>query len=192
MVRRHAFTASLLMLALPAAMGAAVPSTTTDQAPMLPSVTVPTFTSTLPLETRRSLADELAAKLVATRRFRVLRREWLPATPTLQEPAPLDLLREAATKAGVDYIVQGSTTSVIPRAPEPRSRFLLPMLPLLLPSPPAERILTTSIHVCVVDVASGAVVRTSVAGGGGRRRSSALSDIAHTLNLADLSRARSR
>jgi curli biogenesis system outer membrane secretion channel CsgG len=57
-----------------------------------------------------TLADVLADRLVQSGQYRVLDREFLGAPPEDGRRPPLDILRECATRAGVQYLVVGSVT----------------------------------------------------------------------------------
>ncbi|HUL74155.1 MAG TPA: hypothetical protein VLT86_13695 [Vicinamibacterales bacterium] len=116
------------------------------------------------------MADELAARLVETGRFRVLLREWLPVRRNGSRPS-MTALREAAAFAGVQYLVFGSVAQTVSRA---GSRPVTPatagygnvmVLTRAVPlQPPVRRPGSfITLDVRVVDVASGDVVRTAAA-----------------------------
>jgi len=151
------------------------------------------------------MADELAARLVETGRFRVLLRDWLPTRRDAHSMSPAEV-REDAASAGIQYLVYGSIRQT-------RSR---PAVALMLAAPflraasmPIRAIAALQAHrsqqqsiavsVRVIDVSTGDVVRTSAAHGdasasalagkaplnGGYQR--ALADIARTLQLPSTS-----
>jgi len=137
-----------------------------------PSVSVVTFEgSSAPRDARDAMADELAARLVDTGHFRVLRREWFPhesdAVPSL------DVLRAAAKSVNVDYLVFGSirqsTGAPVPQPNVMTSSGMAPafgrqvMLRTHTASPRLPAQTTVVVSVRVVDVASADVVRTATA-----------------------------
>jgi curli biogenesis system outer membrane secretion channel CsgG len=141
------------------------------QAAIQPAVTVVAFdadqSTGFSLEERQDMADELAVRFVETGRFRVLEREWLPVRKDTPGPLPLTALRAAATSAGVEYLVLGCVrraSAFTTRPPGPGSALLRAMAGgsrFGRPSAPYESFLSVSVR--VIDVTSGAVVRTSVA-----------------------------
>ena len=91
-----------------------------------PIVTVAPFqagrSTHLSADTTAALADELAAQLVDGRRCRVLDQAWLPVRDGVTNGRSVRALRDAAARAGVDYLVIGnivpiSRTIVTPQAP---------------------------------------------------------------------------
>jgi hypothetical protein len=56
---------------------------------------------------REAMADELAARLVDTRRFRVMPREWLPTDRENPDPT-MAALFESAKAAQIDYLIFGT------------------------------------------------------------------------------------
>jgi hypothetical protein len=136
-----------------------------------PTVTVVSFEGPGSLERLDAMADELAMRLVETGRFRVLEREWLavPAGPARPSVA---VLRDVAAGAGVEYLVLGSVRPLLggpisgpvtiggPLLGAARLRSRMLIRPARTSRPPS-----VSVNVRVVDVSSGDVVRTSVAGG---------------------------
>lgn len=117
-------------------------------------------------EDREAMADELAARLVDTRRFRVLPREWLPADRENPDPT-MAALFESANAARIDYLIFGTARQyTAPTRSAPHSLLLamlmttgrlagpgrLLMPALLSTTPRAQTVLT--IHVRVVDVAT--------------------------------------
>ncbi len=81
-----------------------------------PTLSVAAFTVTRsPLSPTEAaeLADDLAARLEETGRFRVMPREWLPAGDASRKTVRLDVLRRAAIDAGVSYLVLPSVTGLI-------------------------------------------------------------------------------
>jgi hypothetical protein len=122
---------------------------------------------------REAMADELAARLVDTRRFRVLPREWLPADRENPDPT-MAALFESAKAARIDYLIFGTArqyTTPLRSGPSPlvlaalamRGRFGGPAAALLFPAlstttPRVQTILT--VHVRVVDVTTEDEVRT--------------------------------
>jgi hypothetical protein len=136
-----------------------------------PTVTVVSFEGPGAQERLDAMADELAMRLVETGRFRVLEREWLPV-PTGSARPSVAVLRDAAAAAGVEYLVLGS---VRPCLGGPISGPITIGGPLLggvrlgsrtlIRPASTSRPPSVSVNVRVVDVSSGDVVRTSVAGG---------------------------
>ena len=158
--------------ALLGASFAAVAPTAHARDAVPPAVTVVAFDGATSADAGKAMADELAMRLVETRRFRVLPREWLPLPAGPAKPA-LGTLRSAALGAGVDTLVMGSVSEAAGSRPLARSA---PASPALLArgsgswAMPRGAGAIVSVHVRVVDVVTGAVVRTAVAsqGAGGR------------------------
>ena len=133
-----------------------------------PTVTVLPFTGIGEAEEQEAMADELAMRLVETGRFRVLLREWLPVLRVEGAPT-LDSVRQAATDAGVQYLMLGSVTeSLALRRPSPLA-LLAPIVasrmrgarPVLgRPAPHRETVI--AVNVRVLDVTSGDVVRSAL------------------------------
>jgi curli biogenesis system outer membrane secretion channel CsgG len=143
-----------------------------------PAVTVVSFDGARSRDDGDALADELANRLMETRRFRVLPRIWLPI-PARASTADLNVLREAAAEANVEYLVLGSVSQARRTAPPPlpliAAMSLLRMRPPIGVSPRAVETLL-SVRVRVIEVATGCVVRTSV--GSGRQHSVVLAPAA--------------
>ena len=147
------------------------PSAVTAQRAVQPRVSVVTFEgSGASREARDAMADELAARLVDTGRFRVLHREWLPHEN--DEVPALDVLRTAAKSVSVDYLVLGTIRQAT--MPRPRSGVLTSNAfgvpferPLRLPRPPAHQqvppLTTLVVDVHVIDVMTADVVRSATA-----------------------------
>jgi hypothetical protein len=130
--------------------------------------------SALSPQNAAELADDLAARLVETSRFRVLPREWLPTPAHHDASFPPAALREAAVQAGVEYLVFASVTGLAPGHSSPPPAILTAGRAILALSGsrrapvrcrPARSVHPSfaSVQGRVIDVASGAVVRTSVA-----------------------------
>jgi curli biogenesis system outer membrane secretion channel CsgG len=83
------------------------------QAPA-PSVAVVGFAvdsdSRVSLHAAGAMTDKLAADLVESGRYRVLDREWLGPDAQDAQRLPLARVREAATAAGVDYLIVGKVS----------------------------------------------------------------------------------
>jgi TolB-like protein len=131
----------LIITALVAGLVGLGSSNAAAQGPVLPTVTVMAFDGPIPAKTRTAMADELAARLQDTGRFRVLAREWLRAAPDNAHPS-LAAARTAARSAGVQYLVLGEAR--VARSAGPGSRAVL------------------CLEVRLVSVATGEVVRTAV------------------------------
>jgi hypothetical protein len=120
---------------------------------------------------REAMADELAARLVDTRRFRVMPREWLPADRENPDPT-MAALFESAKAAQIDYLIFGTAhqhSTPLQSGPGPMVFAALAMrarlgpAALLFPalSATTHRVQTVlTVHVRVVDVATGNEVRT--------------------------------
>ena len=120
---------------------------------------------------REAMADELAARLVDTRRFRVMPREWLPADRQNPDPT-MAALFESAKTAGIDYLIFGNArqySTPLRSGPPPLLLAALAMrarlgpAALLLPAvsastPRVQTVLT--VHVRVVDVTTENEVRS--------------------------------
>ena len=130
----------LIVTALVAGLIGLGSANTTAQGPVLPTVTVIACDGPIPGKTRTAMADELAARLQDTGRFRVLAREWLHAAPDAALPS-LDVARAAAKAAGVQYLVLGGAR--VARSAGMGRRAVL------------------CIDVRIVSVATGEVVRTA-------------------------------
>jgi len=167
MPRTCAMVAAALVLA------GAVPRANRDDRPALAvlafSASRPSFTGDQAIE----LADDLATRLVDTGRFRVLPLEWLTGADPSRR-SPVADVRRAAREAGVRYLVSGSITDVTSRA-APTARTLLGTaagvilarrqaahFPVRCAPPPRVQQFS-AIKVIVVDVESGAIVRTVLA-----------------------------
>jgi len=158
------------------------------QTPALPAVSVVAFEG-VSLETGEIMADELAARLVDTGRFRVLTREWLPRPAGAPRPG-IGALRSAAASVGVEYLLLGRAQQVTTTAfTRPMPRGLprsgptfgpvrpgpAPIGPVALPAAPppsiAGLLATTrptrqsyySVSVWVIAIDTGDVVRTAAA-----------------------------
>jgi hypothetical protein len=120
---------------------------------------------------REAMADELAARLVDTRRFRVMPREWLPADRENQDPT-MAALFESARAARIDYLIFGTArqyATPMRSGPPPLLLAALAMrarlgpAALLLPalSATTARVQTVlTVHVRVFDVTTEDEVRT--------------------------------
>ena len=95
----------LLAVAAALVVASSVVGAEGDDRPTLSVVAFTASRSSLSSPDAGELADDLAARLVDTGRFRVLPREWLPAPTDLAGPMPPAALRTAATLAGVEYLV---------------------------------------------------------------------------------------
>lgn len=121
---------------------------------------------------REAMADELAARLVDTRRFRVMPREWLPADRENPDPT-VGALFESAKAARIDYLIFGTArqyTTPLRSGPPPlllaalamRGRLVGPaalLFPALSAATPRVQTVLT-VHVRVVDVTTEDEVRT--------------------------------
>ncbi len=140
--------------------------------PVPPAVSVVAFDGQgTSRQDREAMADELAARLVDTHRFRVLPREWLPADRENPDPTMAGLF-ESAKAARIDYLIFGTArqyTTPTRSGPPPLLLAALAMrarlgpaaliLPALSASTPrAQTVLT--VHVRVVDVTTEDEVRT--------------------------------
>jgi len=122
---------------------------------------------------REAMADELAARLVDTHRFRVLPREWLPTDREQMDPT-MAALFDSAKSARLDYLIFGTARRYsTPANSTPRSLLLATLLMSGRVSRPAAvlfpalsagtaRVQTVlSLQVRVVDVATADIVRTA-------------------------------
>jgi hypothetical protein len=143
-----------------------------DDRPTLSVVALTATRSSFPADQALELADDLAMRLVDTGRFRVLPAEWLTAADLARRMTP-EALRQAADDAGVRYLVSGSITDIMSRTSATPRTILgaagailaqrhVSRLPVRCALPPPVQQFQ-SVEVRVVDVASGAVVRTAVA-----------------------------
>lgn len=134
------------------------------QAPLPPSMTVASFDGGVSRDDADAMADELAMRMVETGRFRVLERQWLPLPGNVSRPSIVSMttMREAAAGAGVQYIVFGTVRTI--SNGRSASPVAAPSLLRAVVGPYASTSHgTVSVSVRVVDVASGDVIRTSVA-----------------------------
>ncbi len=149
--------------------------------PDRPTLSVVAFSGTrtvLSPEDAAELAEDLAARLVETGRFRVMPREWLAGSWASDEPVPFAAVRDAAVQAGVKYLVSATIVPLPsarlrggPPMPEPPAVVAAGAVLALrgvrrapvrcLPAPAIRSYV--SVEVTVVAAESGAVVRTSAA-----------------------------
>lgn len=162
----------------------------------LPTITVTPFTFGRLSEEARAAgeqaADDLAERLVASGRFRVLARDWMPLPGEGRSGQfPIATLRSAAAKAGVRYIVFGSMRTSIIRTVSSPSRGYLPMqkgqlLSHIIQSqmrtarPAVKEITRYDVDIELMDGASGEVVRT-MRGRGQGGMTPAMDDVANAL-----------
>ena len=143
-----------------------------------PTLSVAVFTATrtsLSSAQAVELADDLAARLEETGRFRVMPREWLPADEAFRRTTRLDVLSRAAIDAGVSYLVVPSITGpltglkVSRRRPHPLAgigRAVAGLAgrtgaaPGCGPMQPDDG--EVAVEVRIIDAATGEVVTTSV------------------------------
>jgi hypothetical protein len=158
---------ALILLTATAALGADPPN---------PSVAVIGFDGAAGVRVSptdsAALADDLAAKLADTGRFRVLPLEWLPGGQPDNRPRSIEALRSEARRAGVEYLITGSISRVRGKGGarlSPMSvlvfaaglRMGSPALLRCAPVTHADG--TLSIQARAIDVDSGRVIRTSLA-----------------------------
>jgi len=169
----------------------------TAQSDVLPTITVTPFTPDRLIdgarETGTQFADELAGLLVDSGRFRVLARDWMPL-PVKGRSGPYSVatIRQAATNAGVQYVVFGAmrtstTLRVVSRQPMPylptgRGQLFARILqaPVRTARQNTKATPSCSIEIELIDATSGALIRTM------RARSdispaTAMSEVAETL-----------
>ncbi len=141
--------------------------------PIPPAVSVVAFDGPgISQRDREAMADELAARLVDTRRFRVMPREWLPADRENPDPAMAALV-DSAKAARIDYLIFGTVRQYASPTNSPHRPLLLTALMMtgrvagptawLLPALAASNARmqsVISIHVRVMDVETADVVRT--------------------------------
>jgi hypothetical protein len=102
------------------------------QAPA-PAVAVAGFVvdsdSRLSAEATDAMTDKLAIDLVESGRFRVLDRAWLGGEALSVQRSPIARIRDAATAAGVDFLIVGrvATVSLRQRYARPGPRILSPI-----------------------------------------------------------------
>lgn len=84
-----------------------------------PSVTVVRFVvdsaSKLSPQSADAMTDKLAIDLVESGRFRVMDREWLGPEAVKAQRMPLARVRDAASTAGVDYLIVGMVSKFTER-----------------------------------------------------------------------------
>ena len=113
---------ALLALAAALVVVGSVVSAQEDDRPTLSVAAFAASRSALSLQEAAELADDLAARLVDTGRFRVLPREWLPAPTGPAEASRPAALREAATLAGIAYLVVPSGSRPAPPSFQAKTR----------------------------------------------------------------------
>jgi TolB-like protein len=162
----------------------------------LPTITVTPFTADRLTEETRSLgeesADDLAERLVASGRYRVLARDWMPLPAKGRSGSyPVATIRQAAARAGVQYIVFGSMRAYVVRVVSSPAVGYLPVQKGLIFSriiqsqtrtrrPPIKSVTRYSVDIELIDAATGELVRT-MRGRGENGLPSAMGDVASTL-----------
>jgi hypothetical protein len=167
-------TRVFLTVAATLAVAGSVATAEADDRPTLSVLPFTASRSALSAQDAAELADDLATRLVETGRFRVLPREWLP-TPAEDVGALAESVsHEAARQTGVGYLLAVSVTGLTagrPSAPPAiltAGRAMLALggarrPPLRCPPGRPPQPSFVSVQARVINVASGAVVTTSVA-----------------------------
>jgi curli biogenesis system outer membrane secretion channel CsgG len=144
------------------------------QAPKRPTISVVAFDTERtgwmpPPGFGETVADLLADRLVSHDRFRVMDREWLRGTSVRGSRAPMEIIREAAQQAGVEFLVVGAVTRFSHE--ESRNRGGLLAIPLAIGGISKNRKESTiDLAIRVVDVRTGEIVATASASASADRK----------------------
>lgn len=162
----------LALLMMASQLGGAAAAASADDRPTLSVLPYQAAKGGLSSDEAAELADDLAARLVESGRFRLLPHHWLPG-PSLPERTtrPVEAARRAARDAGVEYLAVVSVQGVASRSSRPPAivRVGAALLgwrgraQLARPCPPARpRRSTVILELALVSVSSGETVRTSI------------------------------
>jgi hypothetical protein len=153
-------------------LGGSATAASADDRPALSVLPYQAAKGALSADEAAELADDLAARLVESGRFRLLPHHWLPGPSPADRPAQsVQAARTAAREAGVEYLVVVSVQGLASRSSGPPAivRIGAALLgwrgraQLSRPCPPVRpRRSTVIVELDLVSVTSGETVRTSL------------------------------
>ena len=162
-----------LGLMMAAQLGGSAAAASADDRPTLSVLPYQAPKGGLSADEAAELADDLAARLVESGRFRLLPQQWLPG-PSLPERTAQSVAaaRTAAREAGVEYLAVVSVQGLASRSSRPPAIVKVGAAllgwrgraQLARPCPPVRpRRSTVVLELTLVSVPSGEIVRTSIA-----------------------------